>query len=804
MIDREEVIRALKLWFHPGDVFEVRILEAVTGDYLKPHVETGYFDFEHIGHVADALAKLRSYCGVYATVNPVNPDLLGRANNRLRPAGRNATTTDADIVCRRWLLIDCDAVRPSGISSTDAEHDAALAKAKEIRDGMGMLGWPEPVMSDSGNGAQLMYRIEQPARDGELVQRIIAEIAKASDEHVHIDLTVHNPSRIWRIPGTMNCKGDSIPSRPHRMAKILSAPEKIVAVTDEQLRVLAGTTPQVKYPEIPDSSKFDIDAWIANHCPDLGAPQPWQGGRKWVFPVCPFNEAHTNRSAVLIQQASGAIAFRCHHNGCSGNDWRKLRELKEPGCYERSIQSEQDSEVNLGNILAQKTKGEIEIAVPSETEIIMPWRKISNRDVLNALNGTYLGELAGLFADVTNPPLPIEGALMKAIVTCGCCLSGEAKPDDLRQRFQGNLANSFLMGADRARLKINTAGGQVCNVYGMIVANSASGKDIGNLIGKFSRLPNPCVIASDGIVADWDIGTSGSAEGLALALTRKPNGLVTISEMANWLDPHHWQNKATSFLTEAFGQGYYNQIFSDRGRGAASRRVDYCAPNIIANIQPNVFERLVRMQDIDTGFLGRFIIAKMPEFYGDPKNFDSAKIMADIHAIATVFLRKQGIVELEDGYSQELKKVFLGRCDPKLNPSWRRLVNEYYPRFMVMLSVTGDIRTQGSTVVISEEARNRARVLVLWFFASAEKMLLGIDDVDERSREFEKLLRKVFVKIRSLDRGQGVTIKDISNGGVRGTNGKTRREAISELAERGLITCDNSRYSIAVTPPEWL
>jgi len=372
-----------------------------------------------------------------------------------------------------------------------------------------------------------------------------------------------------------------------------------------------------------------------------------------VFDVCPFNEAHANRSAVLIKQPSGAIAFKCHHNGCSGNDWRKLRELKEPDCYDIP---REDTDVDLSGILRQRAKEEfksesqVEIAVPSEPEIIMPWRQISNRDVLNALNGTYLGELAGLFANVTNPPLPIEGALMKAIVTCGCCLSGEANPDDLRQRFQGDLAATFLIGADRAKLKINTAGGQVCNVYGMIVANSASGKDIGNLIGKFSRLPNPCVVASDGIVADWDIGTSGSAEGLALALTRKPNGLVTISEMSNWLDPHHWQNKATSFLTEAFGQGYYNQIFSDRGRGAASRRVDYCAPNIIANIQPNVFERLVRMQDIDTGFLGRFIIAKMPEFYGDPKNFDSGKIMADMHAIATVFLRKQGIVELEDGY----------------------------------------------------------------------------------------------------------------------------------------------------------
>ena len=73
---------------------------------------------------------------------------------------------------------------------------------------------------------------------------------------------------------------------------------------------------------------FDLDSWIAQYCPELGSPQPWKGGRKWIFPVCPFNEAHTNKSAVLIQEPSGAVAFKCHHNGCSGNDWRALRELR--------------------------------------------------------------------------------------------------------------------------------------------------------------------------------------------------------------------------------------------------------------------------------------------------------------------------------------------------------------------------------------------------------------------------------------------------------------------------------------------
>ena len=355
MTDANEITHALRLWFQAGDVFEVRVLDAVSADYRREHIESGYFDYEHISAVPEALKRLLSFRGVYVTVNPVNPDLLARAVNRLRPAGRNPTTADTDIVRRRWLLIDCDPRRASGVSSSNAEHESALAKAREIRDGLSSLGWPKPVLTDSGNGAQLMYRIDLPANDGELVRRVIGEIAKASSEQVAIDTSVHNPARIWRLPGTMNCKGDSIPERPHRMARILEEPQDIVSVSREQMQDIVSHQSEDTQTDVPDDEwkhtmpAFDLDSWIAQYCPELGSPQPWKGGRKWIFPVCPFNEAHTNKSAVLIQEPSGAVAFKCHHNGCSGNDWRALRELREPGCYDR--REEANSDVDLSGIL---------------------------------------------------------------------------------------------------------------------------------------------------------------------------------------------------------------------------------------------------------------------------------------------------------------------------------------------------------------------------------------------------------------------------------------------------------------------
>lgn len=237
--DPDRIIAFLRLLFRSGDVFEVRALDAERPGYRRPHVESGYFDFEHIDVVPVALAEITAARGVYVTLNPVNPALLARAANRIRPVGQEPTTADADVPVRCWLPVDCDPVRPAGISATDAEHELAVAKANEVRDGMATLGWPEPVVIDSGNGGQLLYRIELPAEDTGLVQRCLQALAAAGDDRVQIDQAVHNPARIWRLPGTWNRKGDNIPDRPHRQAMVLSAPDAPVAVPGALLEALA-------------------------------------------------------------------------------------------------------------------------------------------------------------------------------------------------------------------------------------------------------------------------------------------------------------------------------------------------------------------------------------------------------------------------------------------------------------------------------------------------------------------------------------------------------------------------------------
>lgn len=352
-IDSIEVIRALKAFFRPKDVFEIRVLEATTQEYYRPHTEAGYFDYEHIEAVPQALQRLKGYKGVYVTANPVTPALIARSANRIQDIKRNPTTSDKDILQRRWLLVDCDAVRPSGIASNSEEHQHAINRANEIKLALetSQLKFEcEPIMTDSGNGAQLMYPIDIDIEDNSLIQQVLYGLNSVfSDKLVDIDVTVHNPARIWRLPGTWNVKGDEFGDRVHRQAKIIQLPNDVnrqVPVSLEALQEWAktgedflqaksgkkatnSTSLPVNFAEGETFSDFNLDEWIAKYCPELGEAKPWQGGKKWVFDVCPFNVDHTDRSAVLMQQPNGAIAFKCHHNGCSGNDWHKLRELRD-------------------------------------------------------------------------------------------------------------------------------------------------------------------------------------------------------------------------------------------------------------------------------------------------------------------------------------------------------------------------------------------------------------------------------------------------------------------------------------------
>ena len=346
----EKALQAIGTLFLPGDVIEIRALNVDRSPDRYGVIHSGYFVFEAAEEIRRALTSLRDRAeGIYVILNRLNPALLGRAHNRLQGKPKH-TTSDSDIIELRWLYIDVDPVRPAGISSSDQEHEAALDRARRIKEFLSGLGWPEPIYADSGNGGHLLYRL--PVLAIEEGKRLVILCLKAlsarfSDATVMVDESTSNPARLCKLYGTTARKGDPMPDRPHRVARILEEPETLVPVAVEALEALAseisgGTAAAASGPcgrtqagQRSETNSFDLQQWIQKSGLDVARSEPWNGGTRWILRACPWNSEHRNQSAYIVQLPSGAISAGCHHNGCRDRDWHALRDLVEPSWRDR-------------------------------------------------------------------------------------------------------------------------------------------------------------------------------------------------------------------------------------------------------------------------------------------------------------------------------------------------------------------------------------------------------------------------------------------------------------------------------------
>jgi putative DNA primase/helicase len=177
------------------------------------------------------------------TMNPVSRELFFRSPNRLHQAGKGETTADEHVLSRRWLLIDFDPVRDSHTNSTSEEHAMALNKALAVREWLTERGWPMPVLASSGNGIHLLYRIELANDDAakQLVRNVLKTINEQfSDGSVEIDTSVSNASRVVRLYGTTNRKGENTEQRPQRLSQLFwdEIPLELNPVSASQLQEL--------------------------------------------------------------------------------------------------------------------------------------------------------------------------------------------------------------------------------------------------------------------------------------------------------------------------------------------------------------------------------------------------------------------------------------------------------------------------------------------------------------------------------------------------------------------------------------
>jgi hypothetical protein len=213
-------------FYNLGEVTEVRIVKVygksdAWGEEFAKGTVSGYFDNHEDFCKAIQKADKFPHGGIYFTLQVIDPRLIGRAFNRLKPS--DLTTSDINVLAYRWLPIDLDPVRPSGISSSDRELREALELRALVSEWViRELGFPKPIKAMSGNGGHLLFRLpDMPANKTNqyFVKNTLEGLAKRFDtDRVKIDTTVHNPARIWKLYGTTARKGDQVP-RAHKLRR---------------------------------------------------------------------------------------------------------------------------------------------------------------------------------------------------------------------------------------------------------------------------------------------------------------------------------------------------------------------------------------------------------------------------------------------------------------------------------------------------------------------------------------------------------------------------------------------------------
>jgi hypothetical protein len=332
-----------------GEVVEVRILNAygkhkAWGGGFAKGVIAGYFD-DHEAFVNSVKAvNGTDHGGIYFTLQKIDNRLLGRAFNRLKPSIQ--TTSDNDVQAYRWLFIDIDPVRPSGISSSADELQQAHDKATQVIAWLSAQGFSKPVMAMSGNGLHILYRLnETPVQEAtvKFVQYFLQSLAARFDSpQVSIDTSVFNPARICRLYGTSAKKGDDIPqgknrvARPHRASCIMGIPNPLVPVPDEALQAVlksfqkespvvpVTTKPRTTYPTT--GGKLDVEQYL-NHYQISHKVRQKNGSTFFCLDTCVFDENHRGNEAAIIQADDGKLLFQCFHSSCQGKRWADARQI---------------------------------------------------------------------------------------------------------------------------------------------------------------------------------------------------------------------------------------------------------------------------------------------------------------------------------------------------------------------------------------------------------------------------------------------------------------------------------------------
>lgn len=263
---------------------------------------------------------------------------LNRPTDRAVPNGPGRPLADADIERVMRIPVDFDPVRPPECMATPAELALAVAARDRFVVAMRAAAWPMPLAAMSGSGAHAVYRCSIPASPElrEMLDAIYAGWKRNfATDAVGFDAKVRNPSRIFRLYGTWNRKGESTAERPWRRATCTMPARVWQAVQFAQVEALANryartAPPPPAGPRIPiegagDYRTLDVVGWMRAR----GLyKRPLGGGKHAV--TCPWTAEHSTadhpmRTDTVVWEADPGAwpRFHCSHAHCEG---RGLRE----------------------------------------------------------------------------------------------------------------------------------------------------------------------------------------------------------------------------------------------------------------------------------------------------------------------------------------------------------------------------------------------------------------------------------------------------------------------------------------------
>jgi P4 family phage/plasmid primase-like protien len=293
----------------------------------------GYFD--NVKQALASLGKDDTYVAAWYSLNPLSDVPQSATLNG--PLVRSNRSKKDWIAQRRRLLIDIDPIREYG-NASESEKAAAHKQAVAIRDYLISLGWPQPLLSDSGNGYHVVFglNLQNDKSSEDLVRGVLLALAARFDTlEAHVDTGNFEANRLCKLPGSWARKAPSTPERPHRKACILDGPETLEPVPLELLEsVAAGYTPEHRSLKIPANDQAKVE-WLRGFLEHYNIPiiGERQNGQRYFIDVdCPWAEEHHSESAQTTSsvgyERGWGYSYKCFHSECTKEErgWQEFKQ----------------------------------------------------------------------------------------------------------------------------------------------------------------------------------------------------------------------------------------------------------------------------------------------------------------------------------------------------------------------------------------------------------------------------------------------------------------------------------------------